>query len=379
MTLLKKLSAWPARHKSDLHLTTRVTMAGLVAFAVNHVFHLPQGYWTVLTAVLVVQGSVGGSIKVAVDRMIGTVGGAVYGAIVASLLPQASFGESATALGAGLVPTALLAALNPSFRIAPVTVIIVLFSTASAQMGVIHYAVDRMLEIGLGAVIGLGVSLVFLPARAHSLVADAAGKVLLLDAQLVSTLLSAGGDAPKRGIIDIQQKKIRDAMTKLDIVAEEAKRERTSYLTGDPDPEPLLRTLRRLRHDLVMIARSTTQPFPDDVAERLAPALSEISLAVVAILNQAGRALGARAQPELEEPFDTAFDSYATALTKAREDHLLRPYPADLVARIFALGFALEQMRLNLRDMINRVGEFSRPAGLKKEHRHEPTRPADAV
>jgi uncharacterized membrane protein YgaE (UPF0421/DUF939 family) len=59
-----------------------------LSFALAQVLALPQGYWAVFTAVLVVQGSVGGSWKASVDRLVGTLLGAVYGAVIATLVPH---------------------------------------------------------------------------------------------------------------------------------------------------------------------------------------------------------------------------------------------------------------------------------------------------
>jgi len=42
--------------------------------------------------------------------------------------------------------------------------------------------------------------------------------------------------------------------------------ERRSYITEAPDPDPLVRNLRRLSHDLVIIARALRVPLPETVA-----------------------------------------------------------------------------------------------------------------
>ncbi len=74
--------AWLATHGAELRLALRVTASGLIAFALAKVLGLAQGYWAVFTAIIVVQGSVGGSLKAGIDRLLGTLGGAAYGALV---------------------------------------------------------------------------------------------------------------------------------------------------------------------------------------------------------------------------------------------------------------------------------------------------------
>jgi hypothetical protein len=44
-------------------------------------FTSPQGYWAVFSAIIIMQASVGGSVKATINRVIGTIGGAVAGSI----------------------------------------------------------------------------------------------------------------------------------------------------------------------------------------------------------------------------------------------------------------------------------------------------------
>ena len=54
-------------------LSLRITVAGLIALAIGELLRVKQVYWTVLTAVIVMQASVGGSLKATIDRLTGTV------------------------------------------------------------------------------------------------------------------------------------------------------------------------------------------------------------------------------------------------------------------------------------------------------------------
>ena len=62
----------------------------------------------------------------------------------------------------------------------------------------------------------------------------------------------------------------RRTIVQLETIAEEARRERSSRLTDDPDPDPIVRTSLRLRNDLIMLARAAIEPLPAAVGERLA-------------------------------------------------------------------------------------------------------------
>lgn len=358
--LLRRGLGWVAAHNAEIRLSARVTAAGLAAFLLSEFLNLPQGYWAVLTAVLIIQSSIGGSLKAALERMIGTFGGAVYGALIASLVPHENLTMMAVTLAVGLAPPALLAALKPSFRIAPVTVIIVLFSSAVAgpHVNVFEYAFARVVEIGIGSMIGLLVALTVLPARAHNQVAESGAKVLNQMAGLLPLLLSGMMTEPDRAAILAQQDKIRKALSKLESLGDEAVRERASHLAMGPDPEPLLRTLRRMRHDLVMLSRATSQTLPDTITPRLGPPVAAVTEAGVTFLRNAAAALEQRQALGDASSHEGAFEFYTGQILALRQEKKFRDLPTDMVGRIYALGFALEQLRLNFRDLNDRVTDF---------------------
>src|SRR6185369_15485407 len=127
---------WIRNHPSEFQLGLRIVIAGMAAFfIVDAVLGLPQSYWAVLTAVLVMQASLGGSIKASIERIIGTITGAIWGVVVALTIPHGSSWLLATALFLSLAPLALLVAFKPTYRIAPVTAIIVLLGSSSAAGG----------------------------------------------------------------------------------------------------------------------------------------------------------------------------------------------------------------------------------------------------
>jgi len=67
----------------------------------------------------------------------------------------------------------------------------------------------------------------------------------------------------------------------------------------------------------------------------------------------------ARYPPELGAA-EAAFDDCAEALDTVRREGLTRDLPVDTVERMFALGFALEQLRQNFRDLERCVREAAR-------------------
>jgi hypothetical protein len=113
----------------------------------------------------------------------------------------------------------------------------------------------------------------------------------------------------------------------------------------------LLRTILRLRHDVVMIGRASVVPLPADLQARLALPLSDVSKAIVGYLQSVATALRAGAGSVDIGPVDVALHSYASEVASLRREGLIRGLPGDAAERFFALGFSLDQMRQNLNDL----------------------------
>lgn len=364
MTLNSSLRQFPrraralgAKHHTEFRLAARVTAAAVACFALVHVLNLPQGYWAVFTAVLIMQTSLGGSLQAITDRMIGTLGGASLGTIAGTLVPHDNLIAMAIALGVTLAPLTLIAAINPSFRVAPITAVIVLIGTAGVQQGPLEAGFFRMLAVVLGSLVGLAVSLSVLPARAHTLMCQAGRAMLDLLARLLTALLQGLTQPQDVETIGHLHDDIRRALAKLETVADEAQRERRSFLSDEPDPEPLPRTLRRLRHDMVMIGRTTSEPLPKDASAKLGPVLARVSETIANFLVACGEALVRRdAAPDFT-PVDEALAAFAVEIAGMREKNEL---PQDASARIYALGFSFDQLRRDCKDLAARIGEFAK-------------------
>ena len=62
-------------------------------------------------------------------------------------------------------------------------------------------------------------------------------------------------------------------------------------------------------------------------------------------------------------PVQSALETYAAAVAAMRSDGLTRGIAGDVTERFFALGFSLEQMRQNLRDLERCVSDWSEATG----------------
>ena len=341
-------------HPAELRHALRVGVAVVAAFAVIRLLSLPQGWWAVITALLVVQTSVGGSFKAALDRLWGTIAGAVYGAAVAVAIPHTTDWGLAIAIVIAILPLACLAAVKAAFRVAPVTALIVLLPIYGHADNPLVSAADRILEIAIGNIVALTVTLLLLPARAHGQLREAAARVTRLNAELLDMLISGLFEDGRPGL-QAKHASIRAALKQSETAAEEAARERQMRVSDERDPEPVIRTLYRVRHDLVMIGRAAARPLPAQLRPSLEAPLDAVRRNGGTMLRGIAAGLEARAAAPSLDPYQAAVRGFAAALDENRG-----AIPPDESGRLFTLRFALEQLGEDLRDLAARTDEIAR-------------------
>ena len=352
-------TAWSI-NKPELRLALRMTVSSVAAFAIATAFGFQQGYWSALTALIVTQTSVGGSLKVAIDRLLASLCGAIYGAAVALFLPHHSLWSIDLALVAAVAPLAVCwrafkAQFLGSRRLHPLSCF---SSTTVSAVGPVSYATERVIEIALGCIIGLIVSSVLVPAHAYNLVLEATAKTTVLLAQQLKAL----GHAVTEPIPDLSelQAKVRKALNNLETLADEVARERRNRLSDEPDPEPLYRTLRRVRHDIGALTRALGDPLPDVVQKHFSGPWELCVQTGAAALVDLGEALVRREPAVCPDSFMQAVAGFKATTEEMRVLGATRELAADAVARVFGVVFELEQLRINLEDLANRTSESAR-------------------
>jgi len=362
--LWSNLHALVRHRRVQLALSIRVTIAALVALALAQFLQLPLPLWAVLTAVIVTQMSVGRSLKATFDYLVGTLGGAIYGGAIGVLVPHSSEIALLAVLALAVAPLAFVAAINPRFSVAPVTAIIVLLIPIMTHATPVASALDRVMEVAIGGITGLIVSFLLLPSNAHPLVGAAAARALDQMARALGELLAGLTHGLDMDALHRIQDGIGQALVQMNAVGAEAEHERSAGLTVGPDTGPLLRTLLRLRHDLVMVGRAAITPLPEAFATRLASPSAHLGAAFADYLRASGTALLARGGPPSLNAVESALAAFSGEMAALRREGLTRSLPADAAERFFALGFVFEQMRHNAKDLERCVAEW---AGSPKE------------
>jgi uncharacterized membrane protein YccC len=346
---------------AEARQTVRVMVGTVVAFAIYHLFNLPQGYWAVFTVVIVMQASIGGTLAASIDRMKGTVLGAVVGGFAAWLHPRTPLGLGA-AMTVSVGVTAFAAAMRPSLKVAPVTAVIMLISPSGGSLDPVSSAVYRVIEIAVGSMIGVLATLLIFPARSTDVVVQRMQAVLALMADVLDGY-AAGMSAPLSvEAHDDVQLRIRTTLAGIEAAMADADRERSSRLGRHRISEALPRTLWRVRNDEVSISRALG-PMPDAVSTVIGAATHDLMRAEAGFMRACADALVAERLVDRGDREDR-LKAFEAAIATLRQSHLTHDLDFDAVGHLFGLAFALESLHRNLSDLGDRVDEAAKTTGL---------------
>ncbi len=348
----------------------RVAVAVGVSYMLAALLHLPQGYWAVFTAVIVVQTSLGGTLTASFERLIGTIVGGLVGACAAYFKAQTVVGEGLILSGV-IAVLAFGAAVRPSLRVAPITAAIVLIGGVGARMDPLTAAAWRVGEILLGSVVGVASTFLVFPARARRTVLQHTAEAMnQLAGQLGLFVRALGGERLDAAIFQVHQS-IRRSLGLVEQAIVEATREDASGFSGAAVPESLMRTLWRVRNDVVMVGRALAEPLPASVAERLSPSLAALLNVLADSLRAWAVALQTRS-PVIVAPGGDLLAEFEAAVTEVRAARLTADMTTDAAARVFGLVFALESLVDNISDLGDRLIEMSPAAPAHADLRVSP-------
>jgi hypothetical protein len=346
--------------KAALRFCARVTIAGVLAFGLMQFWSLPlRGLWAVLTAVVVMQTSVGASLRATTEYVIGTLFGAVYASALGMLIPHTTTAAMMGVLALAVAPLAFLAALSPVFRVAPFTAILVLILAGQFSESPLMSALTRLGEVVLGGVVATLVSIFVFPERAHGLGLTAAERALNLLADGLPALLRGFLQPMTPEEIGAIQDSVGQSVIAFQTVINERQHEELIGVAAKPDPAPFSRTLLRMRHDLIILGRAAATPLPRDFQQRLEPHLALIGTTARSALRGCAAAVAAGTPPPSIADLEAAIDAFSGEFAALRSEDLIRPLSVGEAEQLFALRFGLEQLRQNVRDLVRAITDWS--------------------
>lgn len=356
------LPALPRFTLADARLALRATVAALLAYLLAYWLDLPKGYWAVLSAILVVQSSLGASLAIAIDRCLGTIAGGVIGVLFA-ILAGPSFALTLIFLVLGTFLAAMLAARSPSYKLAPVTVCVVMLADPSHVDPWIS-GLERILEISLGGAVGLACALLVLPSKAREYLYPHVADVLDGCAELID--LGASGlvdGALDPSVVDATNMRVRAALRAADTRAGEARREKIGFFNQSQDVTPLVRGARRFWHTVIMLMRGAAHPLDGELGRDVGPALT----AAASALSAVARALATSMRGEEGVSIDTMLETASGAVTAldAQMDRLTQAgaFSGDgaSLVQLSAAVAACEHLLENLTELAARLKDIRAP------------------
>src|SRR5262249_65777 len=114
------------------------------------------------------------------------------------------------------------------------------------------------------------------------------------------------------------------------------------------------------RHDLVIFGRACAGPLPEAFSKRFGSRLEQTAAIVGAGFRAMASAPVARRKPPPFAATEPRPGGFAEIFSAGPQDGLMMSLPIEAVERIFALGFALDQLRRHLRDLDRCVREAAR-------------------
>ena len=146
---------------ATLHQAIRLLVACGLAAGAAWLLGVPEGYWTLITAVVVMQPDLSHTLTAGRDRVLGTLVGAAFGLVLIALRQQGW--PTVPLFIAGLIPVALLTALWPALRLAGTTLVVVFLIPADGDP--YTRPLFRVLDILIGVLACLAVSVLIFPGQ----------------------------------------------------------------------------------------------------------------------------------------------------------------------------------------------------------------------
>lgn len=134
----------------------QLAAATVLSFVASGALGLPQGFWAVMSSLIVMRANPDATLDAGRDRIVGTLAGALTG--VAAVALYGDRGHAPAASLAVVAALSFLTAMRPSLRAAPIAALIVLAAPGSAAQGPLHAALLRTAEIATGVATSLAVA-----------------------------------------------------------------------------------------------------------------------------------------------------------------------------------------------------------------------------
>ena len=319
-------------------------------------FGLHEGYWSAISAIIVLQSNVGSTITASRDRLIGTAIGALIGWAAAPWGPH-PLAFAIAVLAAVLICSGL--GLKNSSRLAGVTVSIVMLVQRNGS----HWriALDRFFEVALGIVVALAVSTFVLPRRARRHLQQGLSQEFTSLGQVFEAVMSSFRNQPDETLAD-QKQHLEQLILSNDGLLKAARNEPSSGAASLEGLAVLAESGRALSDAVLALDLAVRESAGDQFASRYEPELGNLISAI-------GHSFPQLALCIRQWRFDTAptsldMEGELSALESRVSEvrHTSVDFPLDEMLRIYAVQLHLKQIARRLHSALRDALEAVPPA-----------------
>jgi uncharacterized membrane protein YccC len=310
----------------------KTAIAGVAALYVTRLFHLPQGYWAAISALIVMQSNVGATLSASRTRLAGTAVGAVVGGAFTALLGDNML-DFALAVAVAFFLCFLLR-LPDSQRLATVTVAIIMLIAQSASAWVV--ALHRFTEVSIGILIALVVSLTLWPNHARRSLREGLAAAIEKLGVLYQAVMSADRSGSD-GSLEALNAQVADAFRKNAVLLESALQEAFGSMRERESLALLAAQVERIRQAVQTLELALRDGAADTYHRRFDAELEQvhtsITAAFVAIANGIRTGKPGPQWADLLAPISVLDDKAAVA----RRSGATAGYPLDEILRFYSL------------------------------------------
>ena len=342
-------SFW-SRESPSLKQGVKTGLAGLITYGIYLGFHLPQGYWAVLTALVVTQVTLGASWKPALYRTFGSTSGAL-----AAMLVFLIVGPGTVRVGLMLFVLAtlfgFLTVLHPSFSAAGFTAAIVLV-LGRLEGTPLHIGWLRVLYTLLGSGVAFAVGALIWPVRARE---GLRGKIAnILDG--AGALYRAITAAALQGIDNEPQvrelnRRLHDLRRGITQQMDEARSELSFSRFNEGEYQEFVDQADQVRRRLTAMAEDSSLYMQAQLQPGMVPSLPNLiektTQAFAAVAEAVRQPGGTLNSAEL----DAALDALDADLARLREQRATAPLALDRMLPFWALVFNLREVAQDLNQL----------------------------
>ncbi len=167
----------------------KVAIACVLSYAVAELLGLEYSLWAPLATLMVMQVHMSTSLELTLLRLFGTLVGVIFGLSLAAIVPPTLEGRL-IALAIVVPICAFMELWEERFKTAGVTAVFVLLLGHNEEKNVVIFGLQRLLELGLGSVMALLVSMLLWPASAATEVQKIAKEQFMAVADMIEKMTS---------------------------------------------------------------------------------------------------------------------------------------------------------------------------------------------